>query len=406
MKVLYLNPSNNVRVLLYRRADGQEVVVKEVERPSDAPLAEVESEGRIAQSLNHPNICRVFNYNTEQRGSSYFLLIEMEKGDSDLGQEIYKRKSAFWSEEEIWNMLLQTVSGLSFAQSHNTCHRDIKPQNILIQASGRVLITDFGTAKLVSIAGLGNHTLQGTLNYLSPELLAYYSKLFSGQIKDKPVHDPYRSDVYSLGLSFIEMIQLTFPNEMRNILHIAEKTELTLANLNCSEELKMVLGAMVEPDAEARPNFLQLASILEVVRNCSLDHVDPLQSNYSLAILRTYARPPDAPSILITTLSNSCQRCGKLLELGHIQMGCGHQFCLSIGCLESLSQRRCPMCNLVTSVTMQEICLECRKFPSVWFHSVCGRGYCQKCSSAWKRLPFTPKCVICKLPLKEQETIS
>jgi len=403
--VLYYNPSNYVRVTLCRRADGQEVVVKEIERHSEVSLSPVSEEGRIAKSLSHPNICRVYSSEMKCRDNSYFLCIEMEKGDSDLGFELSHRHTA-WSEEEIWNMLIQTVCGFRYAQTQNICHRDIKPHNILIQANGRVFIADFGTAKLVNVSGLNNHTLQGTPCYLSPELLTYYLKLMSGEAMEKPVHDPYRSDIYSLGVSFIEMVRLQFPMEMRNMFHLAEVTERTLAKLNCSEELKMVLGAMVEPEIAARPDFHQLATILEVICNCSLDSVQPMESNYSKKIIRTAALAPVVPSIL-TTLTTCCQICGMALELEHILMQCGHKFCINIGCLESLNSETgpvCPVCRKAGSLTVQEICLECRKRPSVWHHSVCGRGYCQTCSSAWKHLPYILKCGACKQSLSEQET--
>lgn len=401
---LYFNPANGARIFLSRNSDGKEVVVKEVERSADTALSSMVAEGDLPKSLDHVNICKVYSWEIVSRDGSCFLRIEMEKGDSDLGYELSKRSHA-WTEEEIWNMLSQTVSGFRYAQKRNVCHRDVKPHNILIKSNGQVLISDFGTAKLVTMSGLNQHTLQGTPNYLSPELFLFYTKLINGEQGGRPVYDPYRSDVYSLGLSFIEMIRLRFPGEMRNPLHIANTTERILANLNCSEDLKVLLSAMVEPEAEYRPDFLQLAKMIGVIRNCKLKFVAPMESNYSKSIRRTISLAPNAPSIS-TTLQSRCHLCRCLLELEHISLECNHQFCMSVGCLEAISQGNCPVCNRACCITLQEICIECRKRSATWHHSVCGRGYCKNCASSWRQLPHTPKCISCRQPLVLEEQLT
>ena len=393
-------------MFLSRSSDGKEVVVKEVERSASAAFSSMAAEGILPKSLDHVNICKVYSWEIVQRDEGCFLRIEMEKGDSDLGHELYRRSQA-WTEEEIWNMLAQTVSGFRYAQERNVCHRDVKPYNILLKSNGQVLISDFGTAKLVTMSGLSQHTLQGTTNYLSPELFLFYTNLLKGEQNGRPVHDPYRSDVYSLGLSFIEMIRLRFPGEMRNPMHIAEATERILAKLNCSEDLKILLSAMVEPEVEYRPDFVQLAKMIEVIRKCELNFVAPMESNYSRAIRRSVNLSPTAPSIS-TNLQSRCVSCRNLLELEHIRLECNHQFCMSVGCLDAISQGSCPVCNRASCVSVEETCIECRKRPATWHHSTCGRGYCSNCASSWRQLPYIPKCISCRQPLvwKEQLTRS
>ena len=397
---LYLNPGNGVRVLHCRRPDGFEVVVKEVERPSDVSLSVVrQEEGDIAEKLNHPNICKVYNWKIEERGQNCYLCIEMEKGDSDLGQEIAKRSpSNPWTEEEIWNMLGQTIAGFRFAQKKCVCHRDVKPHNILIQSSGRVFISDFGTAKLGIIAGPAQHTLQGTLDYLSPELCRHYHKLIAGYKSGKPRHDPYRSDVYSLGLSFVQMIMLTFPVNMRNLNHLAKVTARTLDSLNCSEELKVLLGAMIEPEAEDRPDFFQLAEMFKVIRGYSLKSIEPLPSNYSQSIRRCLSMNSAVPSSSLT-LKENCDLCEAPLELQYLGLTCGHKLCKRGYCLDSSNQSRCPVCSQAAQHSCIEICFECRKNPVQKKLEACEHSFCLGCFRGWSLLSFPRKCLICKQQL-------
>jgi serine/threonine protein kinase len=393
---LYVNGGNGVRVLHCRRPDGLEVVVKEVERPSDVSLSVVhQEEGDIAEKLNHPNICKVYNWKIEEREKNCYLCIEMEKGDSDLGQEIARRSSNPWAEEEIWNMLEQTVAGFRFAQKRRVCHRDVKPHNILIQSSGRVFISDFGTAKLGIIAGPAQHTLQGTLDYLSPELSRHYQRLMAGQKSGKPLHDPYRSDVYSLGLSFIQMVLLKVPDKIRNLYHLTEATEETLASLNCSEELKVLLGAMIEPEAEDRPDFLQLASMLKAIRGYSLKSTKPLPSNYSLSIRRSLSMNSVVLSIPLT-LNENCHLCKAPLQLQHLVLTCGHKLCKRAYCLDSSNQPRCPVCSQAAQHSCMEICPECRKNPVQRKLEACEHSFCLNCFRGWSMLSFPRKCSICK----------
>ena len=88
----------------------------------------------------------------------------------------------------------QVLSALAFAHGHGVIHRDIKPANILIAADGNVKVTDFGIARYTGAARLtGTGLAVGTLAYMSPE------QIRSGQADA-------RSDIYSLGLTFYEMV--------------------------------------------------------------------------------------------------------------------------------------------------------------------------------------------------------
>lgn len=145
-------------------------------------------EAKIQAQMTHPNIVTVFDFLEVQ--NSYFLVMEYIEGES-IGKIIKKQ-----GPQEInfaLKIFKQILSGISHAHSKGIIHRDIKPNNFIL-TKGEVKITDFGIAHIVSdsvhtVAG----TVLGTPKYMSPEQIL-------GEIVD------HRSDIYSLGVSFYEIL--------------------------------------------------------------------------------------------------------------------------------------------------------------------------------------------------------
>ena len=186
------------------KADEQSlnrVVALKVMSPkiSDDPtmIKRFEREAQAAAQLNHPSIVHIYAIG-EEKGVHFFTM-EYIKGKS-LAQ-LRREKGALTPAEAIPH-LIQVAEALGEAHRHGMVHRDIKPSNIMLDNAGRVKVTDFGIAHVASaqtqltVAG----SFLGTPQYMSPE-----------QCEGKPVDG--RSDIYSLGVTFYELITGRSPFE-------------------------------------------------------------------------------------------------------------------------------------------------------------------------------------------------
>ena len=144
-----------------------------------------QSEARLAARLSHPNIVTI--HSVEEAGGLVFFVMAYIRGET-LTQRV--ERTGPLSPAEATRLLQEVAWGLGYAHANGVIHRDVKPDNILIeQASGRAMVTDFGVA---FAADANRHTqvgqLIGTPHYVSPE-----------QASGEPVDG--RSDLYSLGVT-------------------------------------------------------------------------------------------------------------------------------------------------------------------------------------------------------------
>ncbi len=157
-----------------------------------------EREARTLARLDHPHIVRVFDFG--ERDGLYYLLMEYVDG-ANLRDVLHEGRMR---PEEALRIVPQICEGLQFAHDAGVIHRDVKPENILIDAQGNAKITDFGLAKLlehgprdVTLTGTGQ--VMGTVQYMAPE-----------QYRTPQTVD-HRADIFSLGVVFYEMLTGELP---------------------------------------------------------------------------------------------------------------------------------------------------------------------------------------------------
>ena len=148
------------------------------------------NEAKVMVDLNHPNIRQVYDYGDIDGRPA--IIMEYLEGD-DLKARM-KRGQRFTDEElkRWWNQL---VDALNYTHKKGIVHRDIKPGNIFVNKEGNIKLLDFGIAKVrESISSTKTGQKLGTLMYMSPE-----------QVKDSK-HIDYKTDVYSLAVTFVHLI--------------------------------------------------------------------------------------------------------------------------------------------------------------------------------------------------------
>lgn len=151
-------------------------------------------EARAIAQLNHPNVVQI--YDVESAEGQHFFAMEYCPG-SALSELINKRGRLELAES--LDILDRVASALEIAHRKGVVHRDIKPSNIIIDAEGKVKVTDFGIALIAGEARLTDAgMLAGSVRYVSPEQAR-------GEALDG------RSDIYSLGVVFYEMLVGTPP---------------------------------------------------------------------------------------------------------------------------------------------------------------------------------------------------
>jgi serine/threonine-protein kinase len=181
--------------VVYRAEDlrlGRIVAVK-VLRPefvgNPEQAARFENEARAAAALTAPNVVDVYDYGRD--AGTLFIVMQYIDGD-DLKHVIRARGPL--RPQEAARIAAAVCNGLEAAHERGLIHRDVKPQNILIDRHGVVRITDFGVAKALAGPGLTQAgTTYGTAAYLSPE-----------QATGGPISPA--TDVYALGIVLYEML--------------------------------------------------------------------------------------------------------------------------------------------------------------------------------------------------------
>ncbi len=244
-----------IRTLVYRGkrlSDSTPVVIKLLrnEYPSFSELVQFRNQYTIAQNLDLPNIIKT--YSLELYHNSYALVME-DFGGISIGQylQTLKETSQPFTMADFFFLAMQLTDILNGLYHHRIIHKDIKPDNILINPQTKqVKLIDFSIASLLprETQEIKNaNVLEGSLAYLSPEQTGRMNKGID-----------YRSDFYSLGVTFFEILtgQLPFiSNDPMELIHchLAQKPP-SIHSLNSDIPLVLseLVGKLMAKNAEER----------------------------------------------------------------------------------------------------------------------------------------------------------
>ena len=168
--------------------------------PGDAAFAErFQREARALARLNHPNIVAVYEFGEAEM--LRFFVMEFVDG-TNLRQ---LERAGRLSPREALQIIPQICDALQYAHDQGVVHRDVKPENILVDRRGRVKIADFGLARIVDPDRDGGlrltleNQVMGTPHYMAPEQV------------ERPLAVDHRADIYSLGVVLYEMLTGDLP---------------------------------------------------------------------------------------------------------------------------------------------------------------------------------------------------
>jgi serine/threonine-protein kinase PpkA len=245
------------------------VVLKILDQVNSASAADMTQrfidEGRIVASMHHPNIVTIFDIG--MAGEDLYISMEYVQGG-----DLKKRMESHVSPKIALDIIEKIGSALGSAHAHNVIHRDVKPANILFRDTETPLLTDFGIAKQtdqdVNLTSTG--IFLGSPNYVSPE-----------QADGRRVDG--RSDIYSLGCIFYEMLTGYKPYHSDSVIDIViqHKTSPVPTLPEKFAIYQSLLNRMMAKNLDER--FASAEEMLLSVKKLqSLDNTDHLTPDFDI----------------------------------------------------------------------------------------------------------------------------
>jgi eukaryotic-like serine/threonine-protein kinase len=250
-------------------------------------------EAQAAANLSHPNIVAVYDWGQEE--GTYFIVMEYIDGHSL--RDVLRAQTRIEASRAA-GIGAEVANGLSFAHKAGVVHRDVKPGNVLIEASGQVKVTDFGVARAdASEALTQTGSVMGTATYFSPEQA-------QGLVVDG------RSDVYSLGVVLYEMVCGTPPFAGENPVSVAYQhvrepvPSLRERQPDVPPALEQIIMTALEKDAnrryqsadDLRADLLRFRRGRDIVGGPLTGRIADVPSFGAAATSATRARPAVAPA--------------------------------------------------------------------------------------------------------------
>ena len=214
---------------------------------SETQRTKVKKEIKLLENLNHPHVITYFS-SFEENGNFYIILEYINGGSLEDKIKIAKEKNLLVDEKMVWDLLVQTLSGLLYLhENKKIIHRDIKPDNILIDKEYNLKISDFGVSAInkddIEDILKCHGTRSGPLQFMAPEMLA------GGTYE-------FKSDIYMLGLTFFNLMCGQLPEKK------VKQSENVFVSLNVevkfpdyySTDIRDFIQELLTVDVDKRPS--------------------------------------------------------------------------------------------------------------------------------------------------------
>ena len=253
-------------------------ILKEPYAEDDEFLKKFNNEAQSAAKLSHINIVNVFDIGQDLYNGQviYYIVMEYVEGRTLKDYIVDEEKL---SNHDIIDYSTQIAQALKTAHQAGIIHRDIKPQNILIDNYGLLKVTDFGIARVSSNATITyTSSILGTVHYISPE-----------QAKGKIVDE--KSDLYSLGAVMYEMATGKVPFDADNsvgiaVMHIQDQpVEPKELNPDLSDHLNHIIMKLLAKEPSER--FLNANELIEALddENYYVEEADEITQTARIPIV-------------------------------------------------------------------------------------------------------------------------
>ncbi|MDD6319345.1 MAG: Stk1 family PASTA domain-containing Ser/Thr kinase [Oscillospiraceae bacterium] len=260
-------------------------VLKEEFLDNEDLVRRFKNESKAISILDHPNIVKVYDVSVTDR----LQYIVMEYIDGITLKEYLKQRGGALTWKEVVHFATQVLSALDHAHSKGIVHRDVKPQNIMLQADGSIKMMDFGIARF---SRAQSQTVSdkaiGSVHYISPE-------------QAKGDHTDARTDIYSTGVMMYEMLsgQLPFDGTGAVSIAIMQISEKAKPLAEIAPNVPVGLRQITEKAMEKRPED-RFQSAKEM-----LDAIDAFKHNPSIRFEYEYNSQDDPDKTISRVVNNA-----------------------------------------------------------------------------------------------------
>ena len=210
----------------------------------DRGIEDFKSEYKTAYALNHPNLLHAYHFDVIEKRP--FLVMPFCPGSAE---DLIGTKD----ESAIWRFIHDVSSGLAYLHSKNILHRDIKPDNVLTDAEGDFLITDFGvstkmksTLRRNSTRSMTDDDISGTIGYMAPELFSKNPEAVKA------------TDIWAFGATLVELINGELPFYGQGGIMLEKGAEIPELKGAWSNDLRKTVEACLAKQPWDRPTAKQL----------------------------------------------------------------------------------------------------------------------------------------------------